>query len=323
MTTEPIDTPWTGAEAERFLLEHPDEAGRMLRGYHLAIGNGAADQEDLRPGSIANVRVLDSRSYSIGLPAISSAMGPIRPGEFVVVGAREGQGKTSLASHVALANSIAHKVLYCTLETTREELRNQMLSHLARMSVDDVQRAREEDAEDYIRAMSKLCDERQLFIWKPRQKNDRTAASICKRAEQLTAEVLIVDYARCLQGWAPGYEAGAIIDSLADWSKDTGITLFLMAQLNRAAAQVRPHNGHLQDTDKLGQRADRVILLYRPFLGKRSKDVVAEIIVSKNRRGPTFRGHAHWVGYSTSFFDMDEETEARQDCCRRRTKAAK
>jgi replicative DNA helicase len=315
-------TQWTGAEAERFLLDHPDEAAEMLRGYHMLTGNvGDAEPEDLRPGSIANVRVLDSRSYSIGLPGISSAMRPIRAGETVVVGAREGNGKTSFGSQVALANSIAHKVLFCTLEATREEIREQMLAQLSHLSVDDVQRGRSEDAEDYLCAMRRLCDERDLLLWRPVSKPQRTIQNICKRAEDVGAEVLIIDYSRRIEGWRPGEAAGEVIDYVADWARSSSITVFFLAQLNRGAVGIRPHNGHLQDTDKLGQRADRVILLYRPFLGRGSKDVVAEVIISKNRCGPTFRGHAHWIGYTTSFFDMDEETEVLQECCRKRTRA--
>jgi replicative DNA helicase len=105
------------------------------------------------------------------------------------------------------------------------------------------------------------------------------------------------------------------------WTKQTRITLILLSQLNRDAQSKRPLESQLQDTGRLEQEAEKIILLYRPFVGDKHNDNVCEVICAKNRRGPAFRGHVYWTGATTSFHPMTPEQEKAALCCQNRKKA--
>lgn len=311
---------WTGADAERLLLDDPDEAQRLLRGFHLLAGNGAAEEfEDTRVASIGRTRHLDTRRYSCGLHTVDRHMQRFMPSEFVLIGARQGQGKTAFAEKIALTNSNDHRVLFASLEVPRELLRDRMLAKLMRTSVQGVHDALRNDDDDYYLADGQL-NLRDLHIWHP-PSGKRTIQAIVKRAENLSAANLIIDYTRMLDGWDYGKESGRMINYVADWANDGGPTTFLITQLHKDAVGKRPNDGHIQDSQTIGQRADRILLLWRPFYGHPARDRIAEVIVAKNRyAGPVFRAHAHFTGPTMDFHPMSDEEEALAPCCQRKRK---
>ena len=322
--TEPVVKPKpppnrTEDEIDRFILEQPEEAQRMLDGYSLLSGKGAkAEREDLRFGSIPTTRHLDQRRYVLGIDNITMHMGPLRAGELVVVGSREGNGKTAFAERLAMANARDHKVLFATLEMTREEIRDRMVAKKLGIGLNAVAAEQTENSQRY-RDARMLIAGYDLLVWHP-SNGDRRVEAITKRAVDTSADLLVIDYTRKIAGWEPGKEAGRIMDFLGQFVRESNITTVLLAQLNRAAAQVRPHNAFFQDTGKLEQAADRCLLLYRPFLGQPTKDTIAEVIVSKNRQGPAFRAHTHWRGETMDFYEMDDLDQENAPCCRNKGK---
>lgn len=307
----------TADDLDHLVLDDPKEYERYIRSFNHLAGNGESPSEDLRITSIPQTRHLDRRRYTLGLDRLTAYMGAIRSGELVVVGAREGHGKTAFAERFALENSLKHRVLFTTLEMTREEIRDRMLAKIMHTTLDVANAAREEDSEDFCTAMADL-QQRDLMIWHPRRGKDRRIEAITKRAVDVSAALLVIDYTRVIDGWRPGDDAARIVDVLGDFVRTTFITTVLLAQLNREAALRRPHTGNYQDTGKLEQAADRALLLWRPFLGNPRKDRLCEVIVAKNRHGPAFRGHAGWVGQTMDYYDYTDEQDAMAECCHKR-----
>lgn len=254
----------------------------------------------------------DQRRYATGLPAVDALMTPLRAGEFCVIGALEGQGKSAFAETMALAN--ADRVLFVSLEMTAEELRDRLLVKITRQPLDEVHRQRAFGTDDYTRAKADLA-RRDLHIWHPASASVR---AITEKAESLHADLTIIDYSRMIAGWGGFTQCTAIVNQLASWASESSHCVVLLSQLRPDAYGVRPNASHLQDTGALKQRADRVVLLYRPFKGEKD-DRICEVIVEKNRLGPSFRRHAHWVGETMSFFDMEDDLDAAARCCARRS----
>lgn len=277
------------------------------------FGNHPPEDYDLRIASIESMPD-DGRRFSFGLANIDEVARPIRPGEFVVIGAREGQGKTSIAERLALSNSTRNRVLFASFEMPAALIKDRCLAKLMGVGLEAVEERRKERTDDFEYAMERL-QSRDLMVWHPRIYTQKSLRNIMQRAEDVTASILIIDYTRMIAGWEPGTKASGIINTLADWAHDQIITTVLLTQLRDEAVGIRPHNGHIQDTSSVPQRADRIALLWRPQIGLPLRDTFAEVSITKNRYGPVFRGHAHWMGESMDFYDMEPQEEAHVSCC--------
>lgn len=274
--------------------------------------------EDLRASAIKQLAINDTRRYHLGLPGIEAYVHPFVPGEFIVLGAREGHGKTSLLERILLANSDRYKCAFASLDMPPRLIQDRLLLKFMLTSLDDVRASRAGMAQEYYDALE-LLDERDLLIWKPPSAK-RGIKSILQWAEDISADILAIDYTRLLRGWKAGFDAQDIVNYVADWAESRRITTFMLTQLKDEAVERRPHNGHIQDTPQLSQRASRVILLWRPFLSKGgSRDNVAEIIFTKNREGPTGRLHAGWIGQTLDYYELNErEEKILTTCCRKK-----
>lgn len=272
------------------------------------------EQHDIRISAISRTRTLDHRRYTSGLQNVDDSTGLYRPGEFIVIGAREGSGKTVFAEKIGLYNSDEHRVLLASFDMAPDEVQDRCLSKMMLVSADSVRAFERENAQEFASGMRMLRD-RDFMIWQPKDSRERTVRGITAYAEQVTAAILMIDYAALIEGWVPGTDARKCVNYLKDWAKSSLITTFLLAQLRDEAVNRRPNISHLQDTSFLRQRADRVQLIHRPYRGKRHKDNIAEIITCKNRFGEEALNHVGWIGTTTDFFAMEAEEEANARCC--------
>jgi KaiC/GvpD/RAD55 family RecA-like ATPase len=305
-------------DTDAWMLRNPTAAQEILKGARMVTGDQEIGKSDIRFGAIPITRHLDPRRYGTGLAAVTAHMGEIRPGELVVVGAREGHGKSAWAEMMALSNARDFKVLYVTLEMTPEEVRDRMLAKKLACSLEQLEREQREQSGRY-KAATALIGSFDLLVWQP-EKKDRSIGGIMKRAVDVSAAMLFIDYTRRIGGWKPGDTAGEIMDTLSEFVRSSSITTVLLAQLNRDAAGRKPTNANFQDSGKIEQAADRCILLHRPFLGQPAQDNVCEIVVSKNRQGPCFKAHSFWNGATMSFASMDERDEMMVQCCKKKRK---
>lgn len=273
---------------------------------------------DLRAVNLREARQSPLR-YKFGIQNLDNVMGPVRGGEAVILGAREGQAKTALAERFALENSLDHKVLFMSLDMPDFEVQDRLYCKLMRTNLDGMLRERKENTLDYEVATDAL-DARDLLLYSPKHPKQRTSREITRFAEDCGAQILIIDYSRMLTDWEPGKAAQGVVDYLIDWAHDTFTTLLLLAQLKDDAVNRRPHNGNFQDTTQLAQRADKCLLLYRPFVQKAEHDSVCEVLVTKNRKGPRFLTHTYWTGPTMDFDAMDSYQEEQAACCKRRRK---
>lgn len=267
--------------------------------------------------AISRERLNDERRYSTGLTNVDESANQMHPGGFIVVGAREGQGKTSYVEHLILANAWQHRVLFASLDMPPEVIQDRILSKSMQVDAANLSRLTEQNDPHYERTMKRLSN-LDLRIWKPK-KGKKSAQHIIEHAQDIDAAILVVDYCRLLDGWDYGKRAADIVDTFVDWTQASNVTTIFLTQLKDEAVNRRPHNGHLQDTTQLGQRADRIQLIYRPYHGRGHKDTIAEIITTKNRWGPPCKNHVGWIGETMDFYPFTGEEDANARCCRAST----
>lgn len=310
---------WSIADVDRWMLAHPLDAEATIQAFQ-RMARVPDGRQDIGIAAIPTTAHLDVRRYSFGLPRITGRARPIRAGKLVIVGAKEGAGKTAWAETVALANAVEHRVLFATLEMTPEEIRDRMLVKLMRTPLDAMHSERADETLAYLEAYDELTRRRDLKIWRPKRDRDRSIEAVTARALDEQAALLIIDHSRELTGWHAGKDAEQIMDYLGRFVRESSVTVFLLSQLRRRPSgqggTCRPVTEDFQDTSRVEQKADHCILIWRPFLGQ-GRDRIVEIILGKNRGGPCFRGHAHWDGPTMSYHDVTDEEEAAAECCRR------
>lgn len=256
------------------------------------------------------------------------------PGELVIIAARPSMGKTSLAMNVARAAADRHNcsVLIFSLEMEVRQLMLRLLSSESHIGLQKLRTTARLSDEEYVRlaqAAGRLAELPVFF--------DDTAGvgieTIRARARQMWIEhkigMIVVDYLQLImppqmaenqQQWVAFLSA-----SLKSLAKELGIPILCLSQLSRApetrGGDRRPMLSDLRDSGAIEQDADIVMFVYRPEIYKefikakqyeiagRKYDVdgLAEIIVAKNRNGPTGSVALAFVGKYTMFADVTGE----------------
>jgi replicative DNA helicase len=267
----------------------------------------------------------DQRRFRLGLANIDASMKPRRAGDFTVVGALPGGGKTSILEQSAVANARdGLRVVVYSLEMTVADLQAKMIGREMGVDFETFEAHRVRQSAEYLAAVAKLRA-LPLKMFRPPEGQIVNIQQIFGIAERARADMLAIDYAALIGGWEPGNKAREILHYCAAKTKETGIYLLLLAQLDQRVMlrkQARPMLADFEDSKAFAKTATGVILIHRPFNGDPKRDTVAEIIVAKNRKlAPTFKAHVFWNGPTTSFFTMSTEEEAACACCKPKAKA--
>src|SRR5918999_944004 len=288
-----------------------DEAERAI--FAIAEGRiraGFVPLRDLVQSSFTTIEKLQQQKGAItgvasGFHDLDQLTSGFQPGDLVIVAARPSMGKTSfvlnIAQHVGTATEMT--VGFFSLEMSKEQLFMRMLTSEARI---DAHRFRtghlsEKDYGRLSHALGTLA-EAKVFI------DDSAAIGVLEmraKARRLKAEhglhLLIVDYIQLMTGRGRfenrQAEIASISRSLKGLAKELGVPIVALSQLSRAPetrSDHRPQLSDLRESGALEQDADVVMFIFREeqYRGddghpEQGAEEVAEIIVGKQRNGPT------------------------------------
>ncbi|HRN53719.1 MAG TPA: replicative DNA helicase [Gemmatimonadaceae bacterium] len=254
-----------------------------------------------------------------------------QPSDLVIVAARPSMGKTAFVLNVAQYAAIEGNVptAIFSLEMSTQSL---LLRMLASEGYVDAQRLRSgqltaQDASNLAKAAALLG---QAPIWI----DDTPGLSVLEvrsRARRLKSQadikLIIVDYLQLLSGppnsESRQQEVSAISRSLKALAKELDVPVVALSQLSRASEQRggenrRPQLSDLRDSGAIEQDADVVLFIYRPEMNERPYDDqgnprmvqgttdvpldgYAEVIVGKQRNGPTGHIRLHYRKSHTRF----------------------
>ena len=250
----------------------------------------------------------------IDLDALLS--GGFKPGQLVVVAARPAIGKSTLGLGFARAAAIRNGIptLFESLEMGEAELGDNILSAEARVPLHHIKQGVVDDAgvQREARAMPRI-NEAPLYL------NDSSELSLPMlrgRVRHLirTAglRMVIVDYLQLMD--APKAEnrqaeVSKLTRGLKLMAKEFGITLIILAQLNRGPEQrtdKKPLVSDLRESGAIEQDADIVILLHREdaYEPQSPRAGEADFIVGKHRAGPKATITTAFQGHYAQFIDM-------------------
>jgi replicative DNA helicase len=281
-----------------------------------------------------------SHEYVTGIPTgfrrLDDLTTGFNPGELIIVAARPSMGKTSLAMNMALA-AAEHRntpVAVFSLEMETRQLLLRMLSgesHIMLQRLRTPVKLKDEEWTRLANAAGRLAQLPMYF--------DDTAGlgieSLRTRARQLWMDhkigLVVIDYLQLIQPpkMADNQQqwVAFVSSSLKALAKELGIPVICLSQLSRApetrGGDRKPMLSDLRDSGAIEQDADMVMFIYRPWvyrdqtkskkyeIGNTQYDInenLAEVIVAKNRNGPTGSAALSFLGEFTLFGEMTGET---------------
>ncbi|MGI5840419.1 MAG: replicative DNA helicase [bacterium] len=224
----------------------------------------------------------------------------LQPSELIVVAARPSMGKTVLCLNIARNVAVGNKipVALFSLEMSRDQLAQRLLCADAGV---DGQRLRtgyltEADWPKLSTALGRLS-EAPIFI---DDTPGATAIEIRAKARRIKAEhglgLIIIDYLQLMNGNRRSenrqQEISEISRSLKALARELNVPVVALSQLSRAVEQRQDRHPMLSDLRESGaieQDADVVAFIYRDeyYNAETEKKGIAELIISKQRNGPT------------------------------------
>jgi replicative DNA helicase len=279
---------------------------------------------------LGNIETLEekqgNRSLVTGVPTGFSRLDNLTSGfqnsDLIILAARPSMGKTALALNIARNAAVDSNipVAVFSLEMSKEQLSLRMLCSEARI---DSSRLRGGffSMEDWHR----LTDAAGILSESPIYIDDSaslTAMEIRAKARRLKMDknigLIIIDYLQLVQGRASAerrdIEISEISRSLKALAKELDLPVLALSQLNRMLEQrtdKRPRLSDLRESGALEQDADVVAFIYRDEVYNKEEDNpnkgVAEILLSKQRNGPTGDIHLSFFNSFTRFENLASE----------------
>ncbi|HNX66718.1 MAG TPA: replicative DNA helicase [Bacteroidales bacterium] len=227
-------------------------------------------------------------------------------GELVIIAARPSMGKTAFALSMARNMAIEHgkKVAIFSLEMSAVQLVNRLIVSETEIAGDKIKNGRLSTQEwSLLETRIKALTEASIFI------DDTPAVSVfelrakCRRLKaQNKLDIVIVDYLQLMTGppdsGSREQEVSSISRSLKGVAKELEVPVLSLSQLNRSvetrSGNKKPMLSDLRESGAIEQDADMVVFIHRPEKmgiqmdeeGQSTKGL-AEIILAKNRNGPT------------------------------------
>jgi replicative DNA helicase len=258
----------------------------------------------------------------------------LQKGELIIIAARPSMGKTALAINIAENAAINHAatVAVFSLEMSKESLLRRMLSSQAWVDQQKLQKGflGREDLDRLNSALGQLV-ESHLFI------DDTAAISLAEmraKARRLKQnkglDLIVVDYLQLMTATVPSsgkrnyenrtQEVSAISRGLKALAKELNVPVVALSQLSRAGVQRkddhRPILSDLRESGSIEQDADVVAFIHREAYYNRSEEMSeadkakSEIIIEKQRNGPTGTVHLNFIAKFTRFDNPDTVHEA-------------
>jgi replicative DNA helicase len=223
----------------------------------------------------------------------------LQPGNLVIIAARPGIGKSSLAMNIARNVAVQHEpVAMFSLEMSRYEIGMRLLCAEARVPWDRIRNKRV-GPDDWTRVVSagETLHDAPLSIVDAGNVNivDIRAKARRLKTGREGLSLIIVDYLQLMTGPLTRrqdnrqQEVAEISRSLKLLAKELKVPILALSQLNRnpeARADKRPQLSDLRESGSLEQDSDVVMFIHRDDADPEKKRE-AELIIAKHRNGPT------------------------------------
>lgn len=298
--------------------------------FQIAQRADQASSESLKELLLETMRQLERNEgrHITGLPTgfheLDELTSGLQSGELIIVAARPSMGKTALALNLAEnVASAGHPVGVFSLEMGKQQLVQRLLC--ARSGIDSQRLRRNMLRSDDYRALMAACGELSsspIYIDDTPGLNLLQLRSKARRlCERFGIQFIVIDYLQLMSAGgrveSRQVEVSEISRGVKAMARELNVPVVCLSQLNRAAEQReghRPRMSDLRESGSIEQDADVIMMLHReeyyhqsdPEWAANNEDKigVAELIIAKQRNGPTGIVSLQWDGAATRFRNL-------------------
>ena len=317
--------------------EHPSEVKDLVDKseqlvYAISQQRLTSDFEHLSTIVKSTFDRIDMIKAGVGLTGITTGFqdidkltGGFQPSNLVVLAARPGVGKTSLALNIAHHVGTIGKasVAIFSLEMSKQEISERMLCSAARVASHRLRSGETLPNDDYYKLVTVagelekapvyVDDTAGLNVFELRAKARRLASKV-----EPKLGLIIIDYLQLMMGDGRAdnrqQEVANISRSLKQLARELSVPVLAVSQLNRdveTRAEKKPQLSDLRESGAIEQDADLVIFIYEPK-DENKKGIVA-VDIAKHRNGPTGHARLGFVPNYTKFRTLKADEESRYD----------
>ena len=275
-----------------------------------------------------------------GLKDLDDRLGGLHQSDLIIIAGRPGMGKTALATNIAFNASkklqdtgIKSSIAFFSLEMSSEQLSTRILAEQSRIKSNDIRRGKISDEQfDKFIETSKNISELPLYIDETPAISIAALSNRARRIKRLFGlNMIVVDYIQLMKGSFNNkdgrvQEISEITQGLKAIAKELSIPVVALSQLSRAVEQrddKKPQLSDLRESGSIEQDADVVMFVYRESYYLKSKEPrpatvehaewqakmnevshLAELIISKQRHGPTGNINLEFEEMFTKFKDL-------------------
>lgn len=236
-----------------------------------------------------------------GLADLDEKTSGLQPSDMIVLAARPGMGKTSLALNIAetVAVEAGLPVAVFSMEMPGTQLATRFLSSVGRIDQHKIRTGKlnDEEWQRLTYALGKL-HEAPIYIDETPGLNPTDLRARCRRLHRQCGRLglIVIDYLQLMTSLKESdnrsAELSEISRSVKSLAKELNVPIIALSQLNRSLEQrpnKRPVASDLRESGAIEQDADIIMFIYRDdYYNKDSKEPnVAEVIIGKQRNGPT------------------------------------
>ncbi|MAJ22430.1 MAG: replicative DNA helicase [Candidatus Pelagibacter sp. TMED64] len=275
-----------------------------------------------------------------GLSELDSRLGGLHNQDLVIIAGRPSMGKTALATNIAFhaaqnlqKKSIKSTVAFFSLEMSSEQLSTRILSEQAKITSNNIRKGNvsEEQFEQFIEASKNIAD-LPLYIDETPAITISALSNRARRIKRLFGlDLIVIDYIQLMRSGnikneGRVQEISEITQGLKALAKELNTPVLALSQLSRAVEQrddKKPQLADLRESGSIEQDADVVMFVFREAYYLERKEprpataehaewqvkmnevaTLAEIIIAKQRHGPTGNVRVEFEAMYTKFKDL-------------------
>lgn len=305
---------------ERIFAVHDQRSSDSLRSLEEVV-------EEVWLNMITQFKKGESSGLPSGFYGYDKKTRGFHPGELAILAARPSMGKTAMALNIAdfVGVETRKPVLLVNLEMTRDELVFRILCSRAQLDATKIRSGQfGPDEETRLTNASSLMMKAPIFIDDTPTRTVAEIAAIARRVQKKHGlELIIIDYLQLIEPdnyRDPRQEQVAkIARRLKGLARELKIPVLCLAQLNRqtdGSSDHRPRLSQLRESGAIEQDADVVMFVHREeyyhqgddkYITEHKLEGMAELIIAKQRNGPTGPIKLQWVSGQTRFYNVSGE----------------
>ena len=314
---------YSGKEPLEAILEDTEK-----KIFDLLKDKGAGDFTPIREIALNTLEKIEKASQNksaiTGIPTgftdLDYKLSGLQPSDLILVAARPSMGKTAfvlnIAQYVALRKNYTTAIF--SLEMSKEQLMNRLFSMESRVDSQALRTGNlsDSDWDKLVESVGIIGNSRMIIDDTPGITVSEMRSKCRKFKLEYGLDLVIIDYLQLMSGGRRNsdnrqQEISDISRSLKALAREIGAPVIALSQLSRAVesrTDKRPMLSDLRESGAIEQDADVVMFIYRDdYYNPDTEDKnIAEIIIAKQRNGPTGTVELVWLPDYTKFVNMEK-----------------